>query len=65
LLDTQCPKDNNDEWIHVGAGIIVYLAFGREAVKDKFPVIVDTLLSQETQWDATTGKKVSVFASGS
>lgn len=31
---------------------------------EKFPSIVDTLISLETQWDAEANKKVSLLASG-
>eukprot|EP01127_Copromyxa_protea_P021588 TRINITY_DN7472_c0_g1_i1.p1 TRINITY_DN7472_c0_g1~~TRINITY_DN7472_c0_g1_i1.p1 ORF type:complete len:126 (+),score=33.43 TRINITY_DN7472_c0_g1_i1:69-446(+) len=56
--------NNVDQWVDVGAGIIVYVVFGKEATVDKLPILVETLLAQETQWDDTANKKVSVLESG-
>ena len=48
----------------VGAGIIVYVAFGQSVLQDSFPSIADTLLSIETQFDPATKKKVSLNTFG-
>jgi len=53
-------QDNENDWVSVGPGIIVYVAFGLQATSDVFPALVQSVLEFPSQWDAVNQKKISV-----
>jgi len=56
--------DNVDSWTHIGAGLCIYVSFGKNASEENLDLACDTVLALPTQYDVNLKKNISVLESG-
>eukprot|EP01130_Rhizamoeba_saxonica_P015803 TRINITY_DN7149_c0_g1_i1.p1 TRINITY_DN7149_c0_g1~~TRINITY_DN7149_c0_g1_i1.p1 ORF type:complete len:153 (-),score=15.05 TRINITY_DN7149_c0_g1_i1:596-1054(-) len=56
--------DNHNEWVRSGKGIIVYVAFLKQANKELFESIIVQISNMRICWDPVQQSKVSVSEAG-
>jgi D-Tyr-tRNAtyr deacylase len=69
VIIQQCSEasilvDNKDKWEHIKEGIIIYLAFMKEATNEAIDEAITTILSLKLVYDPETTKNGSVLDLG-